>query len=388
MRRIDLTGQRFNMLTVISFEGTHRKPGGQTTSMWRCMCDCGNEVVISLSELRSGGTKSCGCLRNAVKDDLSGQKFGLWTVLKRAPAKRCSYLCRCECGNERVIRADGLKTFSETSSCGCNASELLKEQYRNGRKTSAKDLTGLIFGQTTVIGNPFRKNNNIWWMCKCGCGKVFEAQGSKLTSGKTTSCGCLTKQLLSKANLIDLTGQTFGNWRVLKRGQDHVCPNGQRAPKWLCRCSCGVEREVFGVVLRNGTSRSCGCVTSSKGEQEIAKILRSENVEYVAEYSFEDLVSSLGNVLRFDFCIFDRGKIAALIEFQGEQHYYEDDRSFGYAQRTYTDPRKRQYCKDKKLVLYEIRFDDNGIERTYQILFDLNLLHDNSVPSSAHAEKV
>ena len=56
--KIDLTGQKFERLTVI-------KPAqnkGKRTA-WLCKCDCGNEVVVLTESLRSNNTKSCGCLR-------------------------------------------------------------------------------------------------------------------------------------------------------------------------------------------------------------------------------------------------------------------------------------------------------------------------------------
>lgn len=55
---IDLTGQTFGRLTVI--EQAHR-PGQRPH--WLCHCQCGNEVVIVGWTLRSGHTRSCGCVR-------------------------------------------------------------------------------------------------------------------------------------------------------------------------------------------------------------------------------------------------------------------------------------------------------------------------------------
>jgi len=55
--KIDLTGNRYGRLTVIEYVYTkNRKPH------WRCRCDCGNETIVSGSNLRYGVTKSCGCL--------------------------------------------------------------------------------------------------------------------------------------------------------------------------------------------------------------------------------------------------------------------------------------------------------------------------------------
>lgn len=57
-KRIDLTGQRFGRLVVISYEG-HDK---HKNALWKCKCDCGNEKIISSPCLRDGTTSSCGCL--------------------------------------------------------------------------------------------------------------------------------------------------------------------------------------------------------------------------------------------------------------------------------------------------------------------------------------
>jgi hypothetical protein len=54
--------------------------------------------------------------------------------------------------------------------------------------------------------------------------------------------------------MIDLTGQTFGRWTVLRE-----VPHAPRAKRrWVCRCSCGIEAEVRIDHLRAGTSVSCG----------------------------------------------------------------------------------------------------------------------------------
>lgn len=62
MRKIDLTGKRFSRLVVIS--EADRKQG--QTSRWLCKCDCGNEKIIKGNHLTSGLTKSCGCLRSEI----------------------------------------------------------------------------------------------------------------------------------------------------------------------------------------------------------------------------------------------------------------------------------------------------------------------------------
>lgn len=63
-----------------------------------------------------------------------------------------------------------------------------------------------------------------------------------------------------KRGFIDLTGHKYGRWLVIERAPDHICPGGYRQVMWRCRCSCGNEKIVRGKTLRNGESRSCGCL--------------------------------------------------------------------------------------------------------------------------------
>jgi len=56
---VDITGQRFGRLIVVS--RTDNAKGGHTR--WLCRCDCGTKKVISSCNLKSGHTKSCGCLQ-------------------------------------------------------------------------------------------------------------------------------------------------------------------------------------------------------------------------------------------------------------------------------------------------------------------------------------
>lgn len=59
-----LEGKKFGRLNVIECVGSKKN-----RRMWRCSCDCGNEVIVSASSLVGGMTKSCGCLaRDAARE--------------------------------------------------------------------------------------------------------------------------------------------------------------------------------------------------------------------------------------------------------------------------------------------------------------------------------
>lgn len=117
----DLTGKHFGKLTVL-----RRGPNNQQNrTCWICRCSCGNEVTVSAMRLKSGHTRSCGCLCNAYSHralDLSGRRFGLLTALYRVKDKnnprKAVWHCRCDCGNEVDVWAGSL-TRGLTQSCGC-----------------------------------------------------------------------------------------------------------------------------------------------------------------------------------------------------------------------------------------------------------------------------
>lgn len=66
MRGKDLRGKRFGKLICLELAG-ERSPGGGM--MWRCQCDCGQTTVVRQTNLESGHTKSCGCLRKRMYKD-------------------------------------------------------------------------------------------------------------------------------------------------------------------------------------------------------------------------------------------------------------------------------------------------------------------------------
>lgn len=61
-RFIDRTNRRYGRLLVLSFAGVKNKK-----TMWRCICDCGNELIVKGELLANGHTKSCGCLSTQIK---------------------------------------------------------------------------------------------------------------------------------------------------------------------------------------------------------------------------------------------------------------------------------------------------------------------------------
>lgn len=122
----DLVGMRFGKLTVIEFAGT-----AKSGTMWKCLCDCGKEHIVSRSNLFNGNVRSCGCDRNRNFENLVGRKFGQLTVVEPAPSKngkRC-WKCLCDCGNMTVVTTGALKS-GNTTSCGCVHRKMVSQIWK------------------------------------------------------------------------------------------------------------------------------------------------------------------------------------------------------------------------------------------------------------------
>ena len=104
----DLTGRRFGRLTAV--KPTDKRV--QRRVVWLCKCDCGNEVEVLSHSLKSGNTKSCGCLAKA--------KQAIAEKAKRAEVVRVMSYAEWEKAvferDEHTCRACGVKAEHRTMS--------------------------------------------------------------------------------------------------------------------------------------------------------------------------------------------------------------------------------------------------------------------------------
>ena len=159
--------------------------------------------------------------------DLTGQTFGRLTVLKYHGINDKGihmWLCRCECGNEKVVRGDALR-YGQTRSCGCLAHEAHVAAGKKSHPSSKFiDLTGQTFGYLTVLERV--KNTpraQARWRCRCVCGRETFVVTGKLRSGKTISCGCMGLRHATEAKLrhgdalASKTVRLYQTWAAMKR---------------------------------------------------------------------------------------------------------------------------------------------------------------------------
>ena len=284
--------------------------------------------------------------------DLTGQKFGKLTVIKRSEKKdkekEVYWDCICECGKETRIRGTLLRNGNRKD-CGCVSKE------EKSKKLSLC-LKGQTFGRLIVLKKSNRKN---YWVCKCQCGNIIETTVGNLRSGHTQSCGCLQKEQSSRASLKDLTGQKFGKLTVLERD---FSKNNSGEAYWKCKCDCGNITVVGGYELRSGGTQSCGCLISTK-ELKISKLLKKYNINFFQQKIFSDLKGIGNGYLRFDFYLPEQNIV---IEYQGEQHYFPINKFGGqvsFEKQQIHDNIKRDYCKKNNIKLIEISYkEEDDIE--------------------------
>lgn len=266
------------------------------------------------------------------------------------------------------------------------------------------------FGRLTVLEEVPREQRpspaGRYYLCQCECGRQKVVYGHNLKTGNTKSCGCLSRQISSINNSINIpVGSKFGKLTVIRRAA--VRPGGEAF--WRCLCDCGNECEVRSRDLRNGHTTSCGCnklnalidetnnkygwltvlsyAGASEGggaewkclcdcgniitvraqslrsghtrscgcvkswtEGEIVTLLKKYNISFASQFTFTDLKTDKGGTPRFDFAIFKNNQLYCLIEYHGEQHYdiFSSWYSEEYQER---DRLKEQYCKSNNIKL-------------------------------------
>ncbi len=138
----DLTGQRFGKLVCIA-PTEQRAANGSV--IWQCQCDCGNKCFVPISQMLSGKTKSCGCLGHPPLKDFVHKRFGSLEVIEYAGKrnKRHYWRCRCDCGNETVVSQSNLLS-GHCKSCGCIQKEIHSSNLKLVDGTSVKMIENRI----------------------------------------------------------------------------------------------------------------------------------------------------------------------------------------------------------------------------------------------------
>ena len=206
MNRKSYTGQRFGKLLVTDM--IYEVNNGRYRTSCKCNCDCGKEIITKIDSLKRT-KRSCGCdVRqrrvDANRKDLTGRRFNRLTVKEMLwdfRPTRCR--CLCDCGNEIIVIGTGL-TSGKTGSCGCYQKDMASSSNVKDW-TGIVSPYGVRF-----IRQEEKNEKNQWlWLCVCGeCGKEFVALPAKIMNGHITSCGCSKRSAHERsiAQILDRLG--------------------------------------------------------------------------------------------------------------------------------------------------------------------------------------
>lgn len=179
---------------------------------------------------------------------------------------------------------------------------------------------------------------------------------------------------MTSKTIKDETGKDYGFLHVERIASIEERPRQDRGVYWNCTClKCGRKNViVLGDYLRNGDTKSCGCIISYN-ENKIKKLLDKANINYTTQKKFNGL-SSTGrkcDELMFDFAIYKNDILQYLIEYDGSQHFYYTNTGWNikenFEKTRKNDLMKNQYCFNNNIPLIRIPYD-----MEYE-LSDLNL---------------
>lgn len=134
----------------------------------------------------------------------------------------------------------------------------MAEETLHARRDRIK--VGDVFGRLTVLEWPQIGKRRV--RCRCACGIEREVDTFSLQRGRTISCGCSRAEKRaswnSRGRIFKIVpGDIFGRLTVVRCDPDDNS-------KWICRCSCGVDKSIRHGSLGRGSTVSCGCYYKSK----------------------------------------------------------------------------------------------------------------------------
>ena len=170
------------------------------THKYLCKCQkCGEEKYLLKSSFKNQGSIQCKCTRSGVeKGDVYYRLTALERDMSRINEGRVFWLWRCECGNIVSLPLKSVKS-GNTKSCGCLNIEKSIKRIKT-LNLDLEDLTGQNFTKLKVLRlatedeTRNRPAGPRYWYCLCECGNYHIVSTSDLKSGKVKSCGCLISQ--------------------------------------------------------------------------------------------------------------------------------------------------------------------------------------------------
>lgn len=165
--------ERYGRLKFIREVEPRISKAGNKARMALWQCDCGNEKIINISNVRHGKTTSCGCVFmesvSKTKSAPINKRFGSLVVVKEVDSvlinkKNIRHVeCRCDCGGISVVRLQNLVS-GHTKTCGCSILRDVPDDPRQKRKIFGENRTNdsLYIRYHSMIQRCFNENSSNW----------------------------------------------------------------------------------------------------------------------------------------------------------------------------------------------------------------------------------
>lgn len=318
----------------------------------KIQCYCGNIYTTNYATFQQGHSHSCkDCKTFNTFDKLLKKKtMGRIICLEKAIINTKKYKFKCiECGLEFYETKQKM-----TSNPKCKICRNKKIDYRD--ELSVKEMLKRELNNEYEFIS-FQKKHKIKIKHK-KCGHIWDVTTTRLISKQTGCPKCnggikySNKEFLNKLNKY--VGEEYTPLEEYK---------STHKPIKFKHNVCGYEWKVAPSHFFSGVR--CPMCKGSNGEKAISSFLTTNNIEYIFQYTVDGFIKNT-RLYRFDFAIFKKGKLLALCEFQGQQHYFPV-RFNGVSQEIAiqkhkstinSDKAKIKYCKEHNIELIKIKYDE------------------------------
>lgn len=272
-------------------------------------------------------------------------------------------LCKCKiCKNE--WRVSPSKLFLKK---GCPECAKKTSGNKGKYKYSESYIKNILHNKNISILDEYKgihnKNN---FMC-LKCEYKFTTKISHILYEGTGCKNCANISLrLSHDEFVNRVKEKLPELEILSKYN-----GSSKRVTYKCK-TCGLIHSAFANNLLKGYG--CPSCCASKGEKICKKYLEDNNINYIPQFEFDDLVGVNNGNLKFDFAILNNSNdVCCLLEYDGIFHYEKQYFDDGFENLQIHDNKKNEYCKNKDIPLIRIPYwEFDNIENILDNYFNNN----------------